>query len=101
MIVGGGLFALIFYAVGLTEIAFGLWMKARALSPGRHSGARSSGEILAGIFVPSLLAVAMSVTAALLGVAHFAMFADRTVLSVLCVLSLIGLALARPNMERW
>ncbi len=97
----GGLFALIFYAVGLTEIAFGLWMKGRALSPGRYSGARSSGEIVAGILGPSLLAVAMSLTPAFLGVVHFAMFADRTVLSVLCVLSLIGLALARPNVERW
>lgn len=97
----GGLFALIFYAVGLVDIALGWWMRERALSPGRYSDVRSSEEILAGIFVPSLLAVAMSLTPAVLGVVHFAMFAGRGALSVLCVLSLIGLALARPNLERW
>lgn len=97
----GGLLALIFYAVGLGDVALGWWMKHLALSPGRHAGARSREEIVGGVAGLSLVAVAMAVTPAVLGIAHFAMYVDRGVLSVMCVLSLTALALSWPNLDRW
>lgn len=97
----GMVFAVIFYAVGLTDIALGLWMKGLALSPGRHAGARSREEVVAGLTWPWLIAVTMAPTPAVLGVAHFAMYADRGALSVLCVLSLIALAVSWPSLDRW
>lgn len=97
----GTLFALIFYAVGLTDIALGLWMRGLALSPGRYAGARSREAVVAGVAGPWLIATATAATPAVLGVVHWTMFADRGVLSVLCALALIALAVSWPSLDRW
>ncbi|MBM3470878.1 MAG: hypothetical protein FJX73_08820 [Armatimonadetes bacterium] len=97
----GRLLALIFYAVGLGDVAFGLWLKRLALARGRYTGARSYEEIVGGLTGQSLIAVVTAVTPAVLGIAHFAMYVDRGVLSVLSVLCLIGLALSWPSLDRW
>ncbi|MDI6773558.1 MAG: hypothetical protein QME77_13380 [bacterium] len=97
----GTLLAVIFYAVGLGDVALGWWMKRLALSPGRHAGARSLEEVVAGLTGPWLIAAAMAPTPAVLGLAHFTMYADRGALSVLCVLSLIALAVSWPSLDRW
>lgn len=94
----GRLFALIFYIVGLGDVAFGWWLKRLALSRGRYTGARSYEEIVGGLMGPSLIAAVTAVTPEVLGIAHFAMYADRGVLSVL---SLIGLVLSWPSLDRW
>lgn len=97
----GTLFALIFYGVGLADIALGWLMKWTALLPGRHAGARSLEEVVTGLTGPWLIATVVALTPAVLGLAHFTMYADRGALSVLCVLSLIALAVSWPSLDRW
>ncbi|MDQ7840786.1 MAG: hypothetical protein RDU83_07130 [bacterium] len=97
----GRILALIFYAVGLADVALGWWMKNLALSPGRHVRAGSREEVVGGVAGLSMVAVAMAATPAVLGVAHFAIFGDRGALNVLCVLSLAALALSWPSLDRW
>jgi hypothetical protein len=48
-----------------------------------------------------MAAVTLSLTPAILGLVLYFVFGNRTGLSVLCVLSLIGLALHRPRQDRW
>lgn len=95
------LIALIFYAAGLAEIAFGWWMNARALAPDRLTGARSTEEALGRIVGSSLVAVTLAATPAFLGLVLYLALGHRAGLGVLCVLSLIGLAILRPRREQW
>ncbi|MGH2373594.1 MAG: hypothetical protein ACRDIC_08995 [bacterium] len=97
----GGIIALAFYAVGLADIIFGVWLRERAFGQARAAAARSAPEVLGRIVGPSLAAVTLALTPAILGLMLYLVFGNRAGLSVLCVLSLIGLALHRPRQDRW
>lgn len=96
-----GTIALAFYAVGLADIIFGLWFRERAFAQARAAAARSAPEALGRLVGPSMAAVTLSLTPAILGLVLYLVFGNRTGLSVLCVLSLIGLALHRPRQDQW
>lgn len=94
-----GTMAFLFYAVGLADIGLGWWMRERAFAAAR--GARSALEALGRIVGPSLVVVTLAQTPAILGIVLYLGFGNRAGLSVLCVLSLIGLALHRPRLDQW
>ncbi len=95
-----GPLALIFYTVGLADIALGLWLKQRALVTRQQTRTHSTEELLSRIFSGSLVAVTSAITPALLGVVLYAGWGSRRALSVLCVLSLIGLWVLRPRLDQ-
>lgn len=95
----GSIIALALYIVGLADIILGLWLRERAF--GRARAARSAVEALGRIVGPSLVSVTLALTPAILGLVLYLVFGNRTGLGVLCVLSLIGLAVHRPRQDRW
>ncbi|MGQ0549967.1 MAG: hypothetical protein ACT4PY_09920 [Armatimonadota bacterium] len=96
-----GVISLLFYAVGLADLVAGWWLRERAFAAARRMAAQSADAALGRIVGASLFAVPMAVTPAILGVVFYLTFGDRVGLSVLCVLSLIGLALHRPRFDQW
>lgn len=97
----GRIAALIFYGVGLADIVVGVGLKERAFASARAAANRSAQEALGRIVGPSLAGVTMALTPAILGIVLYFVFGNRAGLGVLCVLSLIGLVLHRPRLDRW
>ncbi len=93
--------ALVFYAVGLADIAVGWWLREHSFARARAAAKRTAQEALGRIVGPSLAAVTLTLTPAIFGIVLYLVFGNRTGLSVLCGLSLIGLALHRPRLDRW
>jgi hypothetical protein len=92
---------LLFYAVGLADIIVGWYLRDRAFAGARADRTRSPQQALGRIVGPSLVAITLAQTASVLGAVLYLAFGNRAGLSVLCVLSLIGLALNRPRVDQW
>ncbi|MBI3998581.1 MAG: hypothetical protein HY355_06065 [Armatimonadetes bacterium] len=96
-----GIIPLIFYAVGAAHVALAWWVKARAFAAARQRGAEMGLGGLPGIAGSALVVVNLVITPAILGLVTYLGFGDRTAQSVLSVMSLVGLALARPDLDQW
>ncbi len=93
--------AFIFYTVSLADLAIGWWLRSRAFARARQLPAPSADEVARRLAGPALMAVTLADTPAMFGLVSYVAFGNRGALNVLCVLSLIGLALLRPNPDQW
>ncbi|MDR7481035.1 MAG: hypothetical protein QN183_12305 [Armatimonadota bacterium] len=91
--------ALIFYAVGVVDIAVVWGMRLRAAAaPGPREEPAARLRRLLG---PTITGVAVSVTPAVLGLVLYLVFGDRAAQSVLSALSVVALGVARPRANDW
>ena len=95
---GASLIAWIFYGIGLGDVALGWWFKERALAASRGS---TAAEAMGRLLGPSMVAVTLAMTPALLGLGLYLVFGYRLGFSVLCALSVAGFWLSRPRLEHW
>lgn len=89
--------ALIFYAVGVVDIAVAWAMRLRAAAAAREEPAARLRRLLG----PTMTGVAVSVTPAVLGLVLYLAFGDRTAQNVLSALSVVALGVARPQADDW
>ncbi|MDR7556108.1 MAG: hypothetical protein QN157_10945 [Armatimonadota bacterium] len=91
--------ALIFYAVGVVDLAVAWGMRLRAAAtPGTQEDPAARLRRLLG---PTLASVTVSVTPAVLGLVLYLVFGDRSAQHVLTALSVVALGIARPRAADW
>ena len=91
--------ALIFYAVGVVDLAmaWGLRLRAAATPATREEPAARLRRLLG----PTMASVTVAVTPAVLGLVLYLVVGDRVAQHVLSALSVAALGVARPRADDW
>ncbi len=96
-----GLFTILFLVVSLFDLGLSWWIKSRAFVQASQTAAGSVEEVVGRIAGPSLVAMVLPATPAVLGAVLYLLLGSFAVLAGFCFLSLVGMYVLRPRLEEW